>query len=88
MKGYELYQKLKLNISPNDLDRILYHASYQPQDDNIRKMNKDFIVYGHSVARVALAVYAYINKIFVSASEISKMIASTYIQVTDATYIE
>lgn len=88
MKGYELYQKLQLNISPNDLDRILYHASYQPQDDNIRKMNKDFIVYGHSVARVALAVYAYINKIFVSASEISKMIASTYIQVTDAIYNE
>ena len=29
MKGYELYQKLQLNISPNDLDRILYHRIFR-----------------------------------------------------------
>ena len=86
MKGYDLYQEIQLNISPNDLDRILYHASYQPQDDDNRKKNKDLLIYGKSVVKAAVAVYVYINNIFNSASEITKAMNLSLSQIIDAVY--
>lgn len=86
MKGYELYQKLQLNISPNDLDRILYHSSYHEQDSSIRKLNKEYDSYGKFIARAMLALYAYSNKVCTDSASISKLISANHTMVINLIY--
>ena len=86
MKGYELYQQLQLNVSPNELDKILYHSSYQEQESSLRKINKEYDAYGRFIARAMLAIYAYENNICMDCASISKLIASNYSIITDLIY--
>lgn len=86
MRGYELYKKLQFNINPNELDEILYHASFQPQDRTIFKRNKEYISWGNAIVKSLLSLHIYLSDISYKSSEITKISSSMYLDVIDNIY--
>ena len=86
MNGYELYKKLQLNINPNELDEVLYHASFQPQNKYLLKRNKEYILWGNTILKAMISVYLYVNSITYKASEITKMSNSLYTDIVNGIY--
>lgn len=88
MKGYELYKELNLNLNPSDIDEILYHSSFQPQESYKLKKNKEYISWGNEIISLLISIYIYDTGITYEASEITIFTNKIYKNIVEAVYNE
>ena len=75
MEISELFARINIEL-PHDLtESVLYHSSYQPQDPQLSKRNKEYVVWGHSIIEVTFAVYLYKDNPSISPADLSKKIS-------------
>jgi ribonuclease-3 len=72
----ELFTRINIELPYDLAESILYHSSYQPQDPQLYKRNKEYVVWGHSIIEVAFAVYLYKNNSSISPADLSKKIST------------
>ena len=54
-----LEKRLGMTFPEDQLTDILYHASFQPQDSELLKRNKEYIHWGRSIVNALYAVFLY-----------------------------
>lgn len=54
-----LKRKIGIELPDAELEEILYHASYQPQEPDLRKKNKNYVAWGTSIINSAYAIFEY-----------------------------
>lgn len=86
LNGYELYQVLGLDLNPDEINEVLYHASFQPQTSSLLKRNKEYISWGNAIISVITTVYLYDSGIAREASELSARSSRCYKEISDAIY--
>ncbi|WP_186422740.1 putative dsRNA-binding protein [Lacrimispora celerecrescens] len=86
MNCYELYQVLGLKLNPDEIDEILYHASFQPQTSSLLKRNKEYFSWGNTIISVIMTVYLYDSGTAREASELSARSSRCYKEISEAIY--
>lgn len=74
----ELENRIQMKFPNDKLEEILYHASYQPQDSNLLKRNKEYIYWGHTIIDAAYSLYLYQHDRNLSEGELSSKLAKAY----------
>ena len=76
MEISELCARINIELPYDLIESVLYHSSYQPQDPQLSKLNKEYVVWGHSIIEVAFAVYLYKDNPSISPADLSKKIST------------
>lgn len=77
---------LGLNLNPDEIDEILYHASFQPQTSSLLKRNKEYFSWGNTIISVIMTVYLYDSGTAREASELSARSSRCYKEISEAIY--
>ena len=72
----ELSKRINIELPCDLAESIVYHSSYQPQDPQLYKRNREYVVWGHSIIEVAFATYLYISNSSISPADLSKKIST------------
>jgi dsRNA-specific ribonuclease len=72
----ELFARINIELPHNLTESILYHSSYPQQDPQLRKRNREYVVWGHSIIEVSFAIYLYKDNPSISPADLSKKIST------------
>lgn len=87
MNILELEKRLGIDISEKSLSSLLYHSSYQPQEDSLRTLNKNYLTLGNAAIEAACAVYLYINEPALSAEKLTNSLRFSHQSISEKVYV-
>lgn len=78
MNSKELEKRIQIMLPQDQLEDIVYHSSYQPQDPSLLKRNKEYFYWGHLIIIAAYSLYLYQHEMNISEGELSSRIAANH----------
>ena len=86
MNLIELENRINMTFPHDKLEEILYHASYQPQDSNLLKRNKEYIYWGYAIMNAAYSLYLYQYEQNLSEGKLSSKLACAHRHFQDSIF--
>lgn len=86
MNVTELNERIHINLPKDKVSDIIFHSSYQPQDPDLLKRNKEYISWGRTIIYAAYAIYTYRNELSLTSADLSKKINNFYRRTVERIY--
>ena len=82
----ELLKKLPFNLPETELKQIIIDASFQPQDNNIRTINRNMQFWGHDIIEASYACFLFNYCEELSVGEIAGQLQGATTKITNIIY--
>ena len=82
----KLIRRIGIDLDKDELNSILYHSSYQPQDRDLFLRNKAYATWGRSIILAAYSLYLFQSDRNLSGDEFSKKMRSVAVLYERAIY--